>query len=190
VTMIQSGNVILILDTNVVKKVVVDSDREITETVKSWIISIVERAKRKINGRTITILYSSRILKEYRAGFCKMKKRKLGNALSMFLEKSAWSKIPIACSSGTVYLVPFMINDLNDTAAGKPRMDPYDRKYVSALARCIELRKFSDRYILIASDDRTTCKTFERYVLSIPSPRRDMVRISEWNDIPSNLSDH
>jgi len=193
--MIATGDMILIFDTSVVIKILTNRGGNIFESIKGWLVSILECAECNLNGRTIEMLVTPSIIDDYEAGFNKAKKRTVGLALSILFEKGAWQRIPVSSSNGIVFVVPYRFNDRQFTKASALGLkmkirDKHDRCYWRALVAVLTFKRLSNRLILLAIDDRSTYVDIQRNLAFVHKNNRQRVELATSDDLPNKLTNH
>lgn len=189
--MISKGNILLILDADIMLSILTHNGRDVIDCITQWIRTILNQAQCNVDGKTITMLVSRTILSDYHTALGRKGKAGLGVAVKIFFEKSISHKIPVQSVKGKVWVLPFIIGDSGDLTPEqkKVKIDKYDKKYVSALNSSLEIGRFSDRLILVASGDYTSSKGMGRCIATISPKQRDRIQVATNDEIRDKLVD-
>jgi len=189
--MICRGNILLILDADVMIKILETAEGNVAERIITWLRSSLRHAPRNISGKSVTILASKNILCDYKSGFYKTDNGPLYRALEILFDKG-WSQRRVQSSRGTIHLMVYLINDSQSLDRNLERrmkqMDKFDRKYVLALRKSISLNHLIDRQVLFVSEDDTCLRGMTECLVDLRNGRR--IETSTWSEITDKLGNH
>lgn len=177
-----SANLALILDTNILLDLLEDSgSNNFLESFTKWLRETVEQAEcRSIENRSVTLVVTSSMVKEYRTG---VGKRHLDSALigglELLMQKATGTKLSIPSQKGHIFLTPFKVIP-GDYGGSHSKHDPKDKK-VFAMCESVEtVRRLKDRKIVISSRDEPTADGLEREFYERIPVVRSKEKLSEW----------
>ena len=187
--MICSADVILILDTNVLLDVLATANGVSPLSLENWIKQTIETAECNVSGRSVIVLVSRKILSDYQTGFGREGRQKLGTAFRFYFEDNLMDRKEIHCRNGDIFMIPMIIRDSSSFQLPKRfrKMDKYDIRFLSAVDETLKLKRFANRLILFASNDRPTRNHVADYA-RVCTHGSDRVRCSD--DVVTDLADH
>jgi hypothetical protein len=150
---------VLVLDTNILVKILTDEDDDVATTLLRWLRHAVNDAKCDVSGRTVTLVVSMKTLNDYVTGFSRrtVNRPGLGTAVRVFFKGYVAGRIRVTCQNGCFFASTMIIQGSSSLRIPKQlRFDKYDISYVAVLDAALKIRRLSDRGILFCCDDFKT----------------------------------
>ena len=142
----------LLVDSNVLVRILPPGDMsDIYGALAGWIAATLEGADQKPVGKTVTLLVTTGILRDYRSGFGR-NGYAIGPPAWARFKKSVHKRWHVGCNTY------FRIRKIEAAGGGGRRWtgDKYDRSYFEALESAVGMERLGDRRIVFASADRAT----------------------------------
>lgn len=152
--MLHKFNILLLLDANVLLDILPSGNTgDIHYTLSKWIGDTLKNAEFKPRGKTITLLVSTGILKDYRSAFGRRQYR-TNTTLWATFKKRINRRRPVGDNTYfSICKIAGREGDLDKDWRG----DKYDRVYFAALQKALKTEKFVDHRVVFASNDSPTC---------------------------------
>ena len=122
-----------------------------------WIDGILKEAEYKPNGKTITLLVSTGVFRDYRSALGRKHYRVKSSSWAAF-KKNIYRRKNVG---NNTYFAIYKIA-VPDSPVQGWQGDKYDKAYFEVLGSALGARKFSDRLVVFASNDRHTCATVKK----------------------------
>lgn len=151
--MLHAHSMALLVDSNVLTGILPRSGdmADIYGALARWIATTLKRADQKPVGKTVTLIVTTGILRDYRSGFGRNKYGIDSHAWARF-KKSVNKRELVGCKTH------FMISKIQPKVGGGRRWagDKYDKAYFEALESAVGIGRLRDRHIVFVSADRAT----------------------------------
>ena len=143
----------LLVDSNLLARILPRGDNmsNIYGALAWWIADTLRKAGQKPVGKTVTLLVTTAIFRDYRTGFGRNKYDIDAHAWARF-KKSINKRRLVGCN--TYFTICKIEPSGGET--GRWHGDKYDKAYFEALKTAIDTGRFEDRHIVFASADRAT----------------------------------
>lgn len=156
--MLHKFNILLLLDANMLLDIIQSRDTGgIHGVLSKWIGDILNNAEYKPRGKTIRLLVSTDIFKDYRSA--------LGRR-QYHINASLWTKFKKQIHlrrlvGDNTYFSTYKITGHETTPNSSWGGDKYDLAYFEALQGAFSTEKFGDHHVVFASNDVPTCARVE-----------------------------
>lgn len=155
--MLHKFSLLLLLDSNMLLYILRPVDTgDIYGALSRWASGILGDAELKPKGKTITLLVSTGIFKDYRSALGR-RQYSVNPAHWSVFKKSVNRRSSVGDDT---YFSLHKMGSL-DGPDRDWQGDKYDKTYFEALQCALDTEKFSDRCIVFASNDRSTCARVE-----------------------------
>ncbi|MGA2785784.1 MAG: hypothetical protein ABSF09_13915 [Candidatus Bathyarchaeia archaeon] len=189
--MICHRNVILVLDANILIRLLANSATDVVTTLQEWLRSAIETANCDVSGKTITLAVSNRILNDYSTGLVRAKKPNLGTAVRFFFTRYHGTKIPIESQRGRFFAIPTILSGEHSfivpNRLKRWKLDKFDLPYFSLLETTLNSRRLCDRAILFGCNDWKTRNGALDYATVVV--RESRVTCAEMASLARDLAD-
>lgn len=150
--MIQLQSVLLVIDTNVLADIMERTETSrVDEALKRWIQNVLDGMERRPKERRITVLVSTAILGDYKAGLCGKGYREAAETIRSMTAKKQLSNVLMLPHDRRIKL---SLSKIRPDAVGKSVSDKYDRPFLGALKKAKSISKWKDYAIIFASRDK------------------------------------
>lgn len=157
--MLHKFNMLLLLDANMLLDILQSGDTgDIHGALSKWISNILNDAEFKPRGKTIVLLVSTGIFKDYRSALGRREYHINTSSWAVF-RKNVHRRRQVGDST---YFSTYKITGQEGTPDRGWSGDKYDRAYFEALQGAFSAERFDDYRIVFASNDRPACAEVER----------------------------
>lgn len=151
-------SMLLLLDSNILLEILRSGDMDdVYDALANWVDDILKEAECKPSGKTITLLVSTGVFRDYRSALGR-KHYRVKSASWMTFKKSIHRRKNVG---NNTYFAIYKIA-VPDSPVQGWQGDKYDKAYFEVLGSALGARKFSDRLVVFASNDRHTCATIKK----------------------------
>lgn len=174
--MLHKFNILLLLDANMLLDILQSGDTgDIHGALSRWISNILNDAEFKPRGKTIILLVSTGIFRDYRSALGR-RQYHINTSLWATFKKNIYRRRQVG--DGT-YFSTYKITGQKGIPDHGWSGDKYDRAYFEALHGAFDTEKFGDYCIVFASNDRSTRAGVERDFLGKRDERLHVVNGKE-----------
>ncbi len=151
---------VLILDTNVVGDIIEQSMQDNYYNIFDlWLGTIIKKITKNIPNRTITFILNKSMIKDYKTGLSKRGFPKIAKPIELLFDKSLTNKQKLSNSKKIEFI--FQKISMHHVSEETKIKDKYDRVFSDVTKFALDFRKFSDKYIILATKDTTTFSDLE-----------------------------
>ena len=150
--MLSKKSLLLVLDANVFADILCSSQQNWKQSLKYWFEHIIQSMEHLPSGKTITIMGSTEILKDYHKALCD-REYSYASIIKFDLRKSITKKQPIY-KEQHIDFVFMMMTPIQSTR--RMASDRFDESYFKLINTVYARKKWSDRHIIIATKDTVT----------------------------------
>lgn len=163
--MIQTSDLVLILDTNILLEII-DGQKSsrIDQIFSGWIQALCREIDPPPEGKIVTIAVSGEIIDDYRAGLHHRRYTPVAKTLKIIFNRS-FSDVVSTGEPGRVRLMLEKVSPGKSEPSRRVR-DPYDRRFLDALIHVAEGKRWKSRQIILASVDQKFLQDAERALAS------------------------
>ena len=153
----------LILDTNILKDVIdMHQSDNLKQALQDWAARIVQNMARNPKGKTVTLVASAQVLKDYQSGLGRSGYGKAGKIFADYFVANISRKMPINEDKST-HMTFFKISPGAET--NNTIQDRADRKFLALVNQTLTRRQLNDRFIIFATRDAPTRHDMETALL-------------------------
>lgn len=153
----------LILDTNILNDAIdaYQSDN-LKQALRDWAASIVQNMAHNLKGKTVTLVASAQVLKDYQSGLGRSGYGRAGKIFADYFVAHISQKVPIN-EDKSAHLTFFKIPPV--AWAGNTIRNRDDRKFLTLVNQILTRRQLNDRFIIFATRDAPTGRGMEAALL-------------------------
>ncbi len=174
--MLSKKNLVLILNTNILKDAIdMHQSDNLKRALQGWAARIVQNMTRNPKGKTVTLVASTHVLKDYQSGLGRSGYGPAGKIFADYFAAHLSRKMPIN-EDKSAHLTFFKIPPVAET--GNTIRDRDDRKFLTLVNQTLTRRQLNDRFIIFATRDAPTRHDMEA---ALPEQGR---RVSVEGSVP------
>lgn len=157
--MLYKKNLVIILDTHILKDIIDDyNSNNLIEVLKNWLTYVIQNMKLVPRGKRIGIVASTEVLGEYKNRLARSGHKNIAKTISDIFDQGTSRKYPIDKEKG-VYLSIGKIHP--DKNRKRVMRDKYDEKFLELINGVLKLRKWREHFVIVATSDTPTKQDLE-----------------------------